>query len=56
MTDSTLQSVWDSRDSISKRCGYAPKELVRFYQKRQNAGCQQPPKRKPTGRKPAATR
>ena len=35
MTDSTLQRVWDSRESISRRCDFDSRKLVQFYQSRE---------------------
>ena len=35
MTDAVLQRVWDSREAISRRCGYDSRKLVLFYQARQ---------------------
>ncbi|MFT5241299.1 MAG: hypothetical protein ACI9X0_002278 [Kiritimatiellia bacterium] len=35
MTDSTLQRVWDSRETISRRCDFDSHKLVQFYQSRQ---------------------
>ena len=32
MTDATLKRIWNSRESISRRCGYDARNLVRFYQ------------------------
>ncbi len=36
MTDATLERVWNSREAISKQCGFDARKLVQFYQLRQN--------------------
>ncbi len=35
ITDSTLQRVWNSRESISRRFEFDSHKLVQFYQTRQ---------------------
>jgi len=35
MTDSTLQRIWNSRESISRQFEFDSHKLVQFYQKRQ---------------------
>jgi len=37
MTDTALQRVWDSREAISRRCGFDSRKLVQFYQSRQKS-------------------
>jgi hypothetical protein len=34
MKDQPLERIWKSRDTISKRCGYDPRRLVRYMQQR----------------------
>lgn len=41
MTDSTLQRVWDSRETISRRCDYDARKLVEYYQARRQKAVEQ---------------